>query len=694
MRHIAIAGLCAGLLAGCGEQPGDAANDAAEVGGASAGATLAAAAIGPWGVDYEAMDTSVRPQDDFYRFVNGAWLDTFEIPADRANYGAFTKLAELSEKRVRGIIEEAAQADAAAGSEQQKVGDFYASFMDEARAEELGGQPIAASLAAIDAAADKEALAGLFADGFRGLVSTPIGGWVDRDFKDTTQYIPYMTQSGLGLPDRDYYLKDDEKFVEARGAYVDYIANVFALAGIDDGAAKAKSVLALETRLAQDYWSRAERRDREKTYNKVALADLPTTAPGFPWARFLDGAGLGGQDSLIVREPSAFAGFAKTFADEPLDVWKNYLKVRTITAYAPYLSADFVEASFDLYGRTLNGTPELRDRWKRGVSLIDNNLGEAVGKLYVQRYFPPEAKAGMDALVANLIVAFEQRIKGLEWMGEDTKQEALAKLAKFTPKIGYPEKWRDYSALRIDRNDLVGNVRRAAIYETEFQLGKLGGPVDPTEWLMTPQTVNAYYLPSGNEIVFPAAILQPPFFDLNADPAVNYGAIGAVIGHEIGHGFDDQGRKTDGDGLLRDWWTEEDNARFQVRAGKLADQYSQFEPIEGMTINGQLTLGENIGDLGGLTVAYHAYRLSLGGEEAPVIDGYTGDQRFFMSWAQVWRRKFREENLRQRLVTGPHSPDEYRTTGIVRNMDAWYAAFDVKPGDAMYLPAEERVRIW
>ena len=694
MRHILIAGLCAGLVAGCGEQPGDAANDAAEVGGASAGATVAAAAIGPWGIDYEAMDTSVRPQDDFYRFVNGAWLDAFEIPADRANYGAFTKLAELSEERVRGIIDEAAQANAAAGSEQQKVGDFYTSFMDEARAEELGVQPIAASLAAIDGAADKEALAGLFADGFRGLVSTPIGGWVDRDFKDTTQYIAYMTQSGLGLPDRDYYLKDDEKFIEARGAYVDYIANVFALAGIDDGAAKAKSVLALETRLAQDYWSRAERRDREKTYNKVALADLPATAPGFPWARFLDGAGLGEQDSLIVREPSAIAGFAKAFDNESLDVWKNYLKVRTITAYAPYLSADFVEASFDLYGRTLNGTPELRDRWKRGVSLIDNNLGEAVGKLYVQRYFPPEAKAGMDQLVANLIVAFEQRIKGLEWMGEDTKQEALAKLAKFTPKIGYPEKWRDYSSLQIDRNDLVGNVRRAAVYETEFQLGKLGGPVDRTEWLMTPQTVNAYYLPSGNEIVFPAAILQPPFFDLNADPAVNYGAIGAVIGHEIGHGFDDQGRKTDGDGLLRDWWTEQDTERFQVRAGKLADQYSQFEPLEGMNINGQLTLGENIGDLGGLTVAYHAYRLSLGGKEAPVIDGYTGDQRFFMSWAQVWRRKFREENLRQRLVTGPHSPDEYRTTGIVRNMDAWYAAFDVKPGDTMYLPAEERVRIW
>ena len=683
MTRLLSAALALALLSACG--------DATQTTEAE---TQAPAEVGPWGVDLTAVDETVRPQDDLYRYVNGTWLATFEIPADRSNYGVFTRLIELSEERVRAIIEEAAAAEAAKGTEQQKVGDLFASFMDEARAEELGVTPIQNDLDRIAAAASRDELVDLMAEGWLHIVSLPIGGWVDGDYKNPGQYIFYMTQSGLGLPDRDYYLKGDEKFAEARAAYAVFVEKVFSLAGIEGSAEKAAQILALETRLAETYWASQDRRDRSRTYNKVALADLPETAPGFPWARFIDAAGIVGDDSIIAREPSAFEGFARAFAEEDLDVWKGYLTLRWLSAFAPYLNGEMVDAHFEFFGKSLNGTPELRDRWKRGVSLVGGNVGEAVGKLYVDKHFPPEAKAGADELVANLRAAYGERIRGLEWMGEETKAKALEKLAQFTPKIGYPSKWRDYSALEIEAGDLVGNVKRAALFETNRQLARIGGPIDRTEWLMTPQTVNAYYLPSANEIAFPAAILQPPFFDPNADPAVNYGSIGAVIGHEIGHGFDDQGSKFDGTGALNNWWTEEDRARFTERAQMLVEQFNGYEALEGMNVNGQLTLGENIGDLGGVVVAYRAYRMALGDTEAPVLDGLTGDQRFFMAYAQSWRGLHREENLRQRLVADPHAPWEFRTNGIVKNVDEFHAAFGTQPGDGLWLAPQDRVRIW
>ncbi|HET9680243.1 MAG TPA: M13-type metalloendopeptidase, partial [Gammaproteobacteria bacterium] len=525
-------------------------------------------------------------------------------------------------------------------------------------------------------------------------VGNPFGGYVGADAKNSDQYILYLYQSGLGLPDRDYYLSDAKKFQELRAAYQAHIEKMFRLAGWENPAQAAENIVALETRFAKNHWTRVESRNATKTYNKYSLQELEKLAPAFDWETYFAELGAPQLGQVVVSQPSYFDAFGKAWQDVPLETWKTWYKWNLLNNYASYLSEDFVKADFAFYGTTLSGVPELRPRWKRGVSLVENSLGMAVGKIYVDKYFPPEAKARMEDLVANLIKAYRISIKELDWMSEETKQKALVKLSKFTPKIGYPKNWRSYEDLTIKADDLVGNVMRSNAFATDYQLDKLGGPVDPTEWHMTPQTVNAYYNPVMNEIVFPAAILQPPFFNLEAAPAVNYGGIGAVIGHEIGHGFDDQGSKYDGEGNLNNWWTDADRAQFEKRAQKLIEQYNQYCPLENYCVNGALTIGENIGDLGGLSIAYEAWKLSRNGEPAPVIDGLTGKQRFFMGWAQVWARKYRKEELINRLKTDPHAPSEFRANGVVSNMPAFYKAFNVQPGDGMYIPPEERVKIW
>jgi len=646
------------------------------------------------GVEAASMDRNVRPQDDFYRFVNGTWLRTTEIPPDKPRYGAFTKLADDSEARLRAIIEEvAAKADRKAGSDEQKVGDLYASFMDEAKLEELGLKPLQPELDRIAALKDKKDLPGLMAHLLRIGAPVPINGFVNQDAKDPTRYIVYVVQSGLGLPDRDYYLVDDPKLREMRAAYLAHVGRMLALAGEPQPEAAARAVLELETALAQKQWTRVDSRDRDKTYNKFELKAINDLTPGFDFAGFLKAAGVT-NDAAIVMQPSAHAGFAEQLRARPLAAWQTYLKWHLIRGYAPALSRAFVEENFAFYEKTLRGQQEMRPRWKRGVSAVESALGESLGKIYVQRHFPPEAKARMEQLVRNLVKAYEDSIRSLDWMGEETRQQALAKLAKFTPKIGYPNQWRDYAALTIRRDDLVGNLMRSAEFEHAYDLNKLGKPIDRDEWHMTPQTVNAYYNPNLNEIVFPAAILQPPFFNLEADDAVNYGGIGAVIGHEIGHGFDDQGSKYDGDGRLQSWWLPEDRQRFEERTRTLITQYDQYEPLPGHKVNGALTVGENIGDLGGASIALKAYRLSLGGKPAPVLDGFTGDQRFFIGFCQIWRSKMREQMQLERLKTDPHSPSEFRCNGPLVNVPEFYAAFEVKEGDKMYLPPEKRVKIW
>jgi predicted metalloendopeptidase len=660
----------------------------------TAASASSAAAVRPSGVMLANLDRAVRPQDDFYRHVNGAWLAGTEIPADKSNYGTFTKLADDVEVNLKAIVAEAAAAGAAKGTDQQLIGDFYAGFMDEARAERLGLAPLAPEFARIAAIKDRAGLLDYIAHANLVGIDTPVGFGIMPDAKRPDVYTVWTGQSGLAMPDRDYYLKDDAKFAETRAKYVAYVTDVLAMAGREDAAAAAKRVMDLETRLAKASWPRVDLRDPNKIYNPFDLAGAAKATPGLDWAGLLAKAGIGGHDHIVIGQPSYFVDVGKALGDVPLGTWKDYLQVRAIDAYAPYLNDALVQRHFDFYGRTLSGTPALKPRWKRGLDETENAMGDLLGKAYVERHFPPQAKARMDELVGNLLKAFGSSIDELEWMGPETRREAHAKLAGFTVKIGYPEKWKEYPGLEVRPDDLVGNVQRAREVNVKRELAKLGKPVDRTEWFMTPQTVNAYYNPLGNEIVFPAAILQPPFFDMNADDAVNYGGIGAVIGHEISHGFDDQGRKFDGKGVLRDWWTAEDNTRFQGHAGELVDQYAAFSPLPGMNVNGQLTLGENIGDLSGLSVSYKAYRLALDGQPAPVIDGYTGDQRFFIGWAQVWARKYREDELRKRLLTDPHSPSEYRTNGIVRNMPQFQQAFDVKPGDKLYLPPEQVVRIW
>ncbi|QRN95078.1 peptidase M13 [Archangium violaceum] len=647
------------------------------------------------GVDTKNFDSSVRPQDDFYRYVNGTWLKTAQIPADKGRYGSFIELRDKSEAALRTIIEEVAAAkEKKAGTDAQKIGDLYESFMDTERIQALGLEPARADLNRIAALQDKQQLPELFAELTRAGVPTPFVLFVGQDAKQADRYIAYVNQSGLGLPDRDYYLKQDARLAETRAAYLTYIETLMRLGGEKDPAGAAKAILALETSLAEKHWDRVRNRDREATYNFKSVAELEKLTPGFSWSRYIKALGAEKTPGIVVRQPDYFQAADALLASTPLPVLKQYLTFKLLDNAAPLLSTPFEEAHFAFRGKTLQGLQENRPRWKRGVEAVEGALGESVGKIYVERNFSPESKARMQELVKNLQVAFKQGIDQLEWMSPTTKAQAQAKLSKFTVKIGYPEKWRDYSALTIDKADLYGNMKRSDAFEYARIINRLGKPIDRAEWGMTPQTVNAYYSSTMNEIVFPAAILQPPFFNPEADDATNYGAIGGVIGHEISHGFDDQGARSDGDGNLRDWWGETDKAAFQQRTGMLSDQYSGFSPLQGMSVNGKLTLGENIGDLSGLTVAYKAYKLSLGDKKAPVIEGFTDDQRFFLGWAQVWRSLNRDDALRQQLLTDPHSPGEYRVNGVVRNMPEFYNAFGVKEGDGAYLPPEKRVKVW
>jgi putative endopeptidase len=662
----------------------------------AAGLALAAGPAVRSGIDRAHVAADIRPQDDLFRHVNGKWLAEAVIPPDRPMDGAFYKLRDQSEADIRAIIEETAKSDQPPGSEARKVGDLYASFLDEAAADRLGIGPIKDDLAKVAAISDKaglvRALGALQKQGVEGLV----GAGVDTDAKRSDRYIVYLNQSGIGLPDESYYR--DPKFADKREAYVAHVAKMLELAGFPDAKSKADRIMALETRLAKSHWDRVKSRDDTLTYNKMDRAALTKLAPGFDWSAWADAMGAPESSiaEVVVRQPSFFAAMAEAVDSVPLDDWKDWLAWNVVHAYAPYLSKPFVDEQFAFYGKTLTGAPVNRPRWKRGVAAVEGALGESVGKLYVAKHFPPKAKERMKVLVGNLIEAYRRDIQALDWMGPETKKKALEKLAKFTPKIGYPDKWRDYSKLEIRRDDLVGNIRRATAFEIDRQLAKLGKPVDRSEWLMTPQTVNAYYTPGMNEIVFPAAILQPPFFDMEADDAVNYGGIGAVIGHEIGHGFDDQGSKYDGDGNMNDWWTDADRREFDKRTKMLIEQYNGFEPklLPGHHVNGALTVGENIGDLGGLTIAHKAYTIALNGSEPPVLDGLTGPQRLFVGWAQVWRTKAREAEAIRRLAVDPHSPPEFRCNGVVRNLVEFYDAFGVKEGDKLWLPPEKRVRIW
>ncbi len=646
------------------------------------------------GVDLANFDTAVRPQDDFFRYVNGSWLDRKEIPSDQARYGAFDELREKAEQDLRLIVEELVETDAEVGTEARQIGDLYRSFMAEEKLRELGPAPLRQDLERIAALGTAEDLLVLFGEAIHSGWSTPLGLFISQDQGRSDRYIVYFSQAGLGLPDRDFYLRNDERSTQILNAYRAAMERLLGLAGLAEVRQTAERVLELETRIAEKHWTRVQNRDRQATYNPTTIRDLSKQWPGFLWDRFLTGADLAGIEEVVVRQPDYLGGLSALLEEVPLATWKDYLAWHLVRNAAPYLSSDFVEAHFDFYGRVLQGLQEMKPRWKRGLELVNGILGDALGKIYVQRHFPPEAKERMEKLVANLKTAFGLAIDDLDWMGEETKTEARLKLSHFNAKIGYPLNWKDYSGLVVDPADLAGNLRRSNKLEYRRQLDRLGGPVDRDEWFMTPQTVNAYYSSSLNEVVFPAAILQPPFFNLAADEAVNYGAIGGVIGHEITHGFDDQGRRSDGEGNLRDWWSPEDEQRFRARAQLLIDQFNAYEPLPGMNINGELALGENIADLGGLNVAYRAYRLSLAGTEAPIIEGFSGSQRFFLGWAQVWRIKFRDEALRTQLMVGPHSPGQYRVLGPLSNMVQFYDAFEVREGDGMYRQPEQRARIW
>lgn len=659
-------------------------------------ATSAAAAPRS-GIETQYIDPAVRAQDDFFTYLNGNWLKSTEIPADKSSWGSFAKLRDDVQPQIRAIIEQAQKdKNAKAGSEARKIGDLYASFMDESKRDQLGYKPLTAELAKIRGVKDKKALPALFANLSKLGVNTPYAIYVGQDARESTRYAAHIYQSGLGMPDRDYYLKaDDAKLAETKAKYERHVETMLSMIGRKDAPAAAKAIVALETDLAKVQWSKVENRDPVKQYNKVPLSKLDELTPGYDWKSAAAAAGIANKvDYVIVSQPSYLTGFNEVLAKTDLATWKSYLEWQLVNTYANYLSKPFVDANFAFYGTVMTGVTEMRPNWKRGVDLVEGALGEAVGRQYVEQHFPAERKARMEVLVNNLLGAFRQSIDTLDWMGPETKKEAQAKLAKFMPKIGYPNKWRDYAPLTIARNDLVGNVMRSNTVDTRRQIDKLGKPVDRDEWGMTPQTVNAYYNPSLNEIVFPASILQPPFFDMQADDAVNYGAIGAVIGHEISHGFDDEGSQSDGDGNLRDWWTKEDRAKFKAKADMLVKQYGAYTPLPGYPVNGELTLGENIGDNSGVAIAYKAYKLSLNGKPAPVIDGLTGDQRFFMGFAQVWRVKMREAQQIVQVKTDPHSPGKYRANGSLMNQPAFYEAFGVKEGDKMYLPPAERVKIW
>ena len=649
---------------------------------------------GTWGFDTAGEDKAILPGNDFFGFADGTAVSHIVIPPDRSNYGAFAELAVLSEARVHAILEQAAAtAPAQPTASPEKIGAFYRAFMDQARADSLGATPLKPDLDAVRSAPDKAALAALMGRQNDGFFASLVDVSIDTDEKDPDRYAVHMSQSGLGLPDRDYYLKPE--FAAKKALYQDYATKLLGLIGWTDPAGAAAKVVAFETQIAQVSWAREDERDPDKLYNPMTVTEVEAADPGFAWRPFLKAADLGSTERVIEQENTAIARIAAIYQQTPLDVLKAWEAVRIADAGAPFLSDAFVQANFEFHNKGLSGQPQIQVRWKRAVRAVDGGMGEAVGQIYVDKYFPPESKAKMQQLVADLKLAFRHRIENLTWMGPATKQEALKKLAGYTIKIGYPDHFRDYSALVIRSDDLTGDVQRSSAFEWARQVRRLAKPVDKSEWGMTPQTVNAYNNPVWNEVVFPAAILQPPFFDPHADPAVNYGAIGGVIGHEMTHGFDDEGRKFDSTGRLRDWWTPEDATRFQARADRLGAQYDTYVPLPGGAhVNGKLTMGENIADSGGINLGLDAYHASLEGRPAPVVGGFTGDQRVFLGWAQVWRGKTRDDALRQRLVTDPHSPERFRVNGVVRNVDAWYPAFNVKPGEALYLAPDQRAHIW
>ena len=729
MRHLWMASAAALALTACGGHDANQTNapvDADVSATNKVERTVTTSSRDDWGdfgLDLYSMDTSVHPGDDFFRYVNGTWYDEFEMPSDRTRYGAFSLLREKSEQRVKFIIDDLAEAKPDPSTLEGKVASYYNAYVDTDAIEAAGLSPAQPYLDQIQAAKSTEDIVRLFAaTGY----SAPIGGWVDVDSKDTENYIFYITQAGLGLPDRDTYLTDDGKNVETRAGYLAYLTFLLEQAGYEDSADAAARVMALETEIAKAHWDRTVGRNRNLTYNKLSKDELISLGGEFPVALMLAELGLDAQQEFVVRQitPDAeeieslglteeqvekisgggIAGIFDVVMAASIEDWQAYLTAHFLSDHAAVLPKAIDDATFEFYAKQLRGQEEQRPRWKRAVAAVEGSLGEAVGKVYAERYFPEANKAAMDELVANLRLAMADNLNEIDWMGEETKVEARDKLAKFTPKIGYTEKFETYDDLTIG-DSAFENVMSAGAWAYADMLSQLGQPIDKTEWFMLPQTVNAYYSPNRNEIVFPAAILQPPFFNLEADPAINYGAIGGVIGHEIGHGFDDQGSKSDGNGVLRDWWTPEDKEAFVARTDALVGQYNQFCPLDdGETcVNGRLGLGENTGDLGGLSMSYKAYRMSLdingdgevsADEEAPVLEGLTGDQRFFMAWAQAWRNKYREEALRQQLIRGPHSPPYYRVNGIVRNFDEWYEAFDVGPDHDLYLPPEERIRIW
>jgi putative endopeptidase len=658
---------------------------------ASAAGSAARPAFGAFGLDLSSGNAHVKPGDDFFDYANGGWYERFAIPADHASFGPFDRLDELSKERVRTIIEQAAAAHGPAGTPEQQIGDYYAAYMDQDAIEAKGLEPARADLARIAAADTRAALAHLFGEpGFASLFDVQL----PADFKNPDRYCVFISEATLGLPDRDYYLKDDPQLVQLRAAYVAYIAQMLTLGGVTDAAAKAHDIMAFETAASQVQWPIEKRRDVDAIYNPRSKGQLLEYAPGFPWQAFLETEQLGARGDVVLGELTALRDMAALFDRTGIPTVQAFLTFHYLSSHAQYLPKRFDEARFAFYGQTVRGQPQQRERWKRGVDAVDDALGEAVGRVYVAQYFPPESKAQMQQLVADLRSALHERIDALDWMTPATKQRAAEKLAAFTPKIGYPDKWKDYSALIIRRDDLLGNVRRAAEWHWNYQVARLDKPVDRSEWQMTPQEVNAYYNPSNNEIVFPAAILQPPFFDPHADAAVNFGAIGAVIGHEMGHGFDDQGRKFGPDGALKDWWTRQDAEAFSARTARLIKQYSAFEALPGLHVSGANTIGENIGDLGGLNMAHEAYRVSLKGQPAPVVGGLTGDQRFFLGYAQVWREKYRDGALRELVMSDVHSPAQFRVNGPLPNIDAWYLAFNVQPDDKLYIKPGERTRIW
>ncbi|HEX8232407.1 MAG TPA: M13-type metalloendopeptidase [Caulobacteraceae bacterium] len=645
---------------------------------------------GAWGVDLTARDTSAKPGDSFFDYANGAWYKTAVIPADQPSLSVGYDVFNLSQAQLRDVIETSARNPKTETA--QKIAAVYNGFMDEARIEQLGDKPLQPDLARIRAVTTKEQLAELMGATQGAFGGSVFGAYVDPDAKDPTQYAFILSQAGLGLPERDYYLT--EPFKEKKAAYRDYAARTLKMIGWPNAEKAADDILAMETRIAEASWPIAERRDPDKTYNPMTVAELKALAPAFPWDAWMRGAGVARVQKVVINEKSAFPKIAQIYAETPLETLKAWEALQTVDQASPYLSKRFVDNRFAFRGTALQGLEENRPRWKRATTLVDTSIGEAVGQEYVKKYFPPESKAKMEELVANLKLAMAARIKGLEWMSPATKAQALDKLDKMRVRVGYPNKWREYSGLRVDAADLYGSKQRSNAFEWAYNTGKLGKPVDQEEWYMTPQTVNAYSDGSRNVIVFPAAILQAPYFDPKADMAVNYGAIGGVIGHEISHGFDDQGRKFDAQGRLRDWWTKEDAARFEVEAAKLGAQFDAYEVAPGLHVNGKLTMGENIGDLAGLTIALDAYHASLKGRPAPVIDGLSGDQRVFLGWAQAWRAKQREDAVKQQVASDPHSPSRFRAQAPMRNIDAWYVAFNVKPGDKLYLKPEERVRIW